>query len=259
MSFPRRSGGPNIEPMRVHVGCCGWNYLRGEDVGEPDWRGKYPHKIALYAAHFPAVEVNSTFYKLPRPGTAARWRELADAVNPSFVFTVKAYQGLTHKARFRGEEAWEAFRGTVGIAEALRAEIVLLQTPPSFGPSEGNVSALREFLGEVERDGLMLVWEPRGRWERERGLVEEIVREHGLVHCTDPFKEPPVITGDIAYLRLHGAPPGERMYRYTYTDADLRWLAGFLRELPVEEVYLFFNNDTMYRDALRFMRLWGEG
>ncbi|MGY4706229.1 DUF72 domain-containing protein [Candidatus Bipolaricaulota sp. J31] len=242
--------------MRLHVGCCGWNYLRGEDVGEPEWRRKYPHKIALYAAHFPAVEVNSSFYKLPRPATAARWREIADEVNPNFVFTVKAYQGLTHKARFRGEEAREAFRGTAEIARALRAEIVLLQTPPSFGPSEENVAALVGFLREAERDGLVLVWEPRGRWERERGLVEEIVREHGLVHCTDPFKSAPVVTGDLAYLRLHGSPPGDRMYRYTYTDDDLRWLAGFLRELPADEVYLFFNNDTMYRDALRFMRLW---
>jgi uncharacterized protein YecE (DUF72 family) len=233
--------------------------LHGADVGEPEWRQKYSHKISLYAAYFPAVEVNSTFYRLPKPATAHKWRELADAVNPGFVFTVKAYQVLTHKARFRGEEARAAFRGTAEIADALRADTVLLQTPPSFGPSEENVSALREFLQASDRGDLMLVWEPRGRWEKERALVEEIVREHGLVHCTDPFKSPPVITGKFSYLRLHGAPPGKRMYRYTYTDVDLRWLKEFLDALPADEVYLFFNNDTMYRDALRFMRLWEEG
>jgi len=240
----------------LHVGCCGWNYLRGDDVGEPDWRAKYPHKLALYAAHFELVEVNSTFYKLPKPSTARRWREIADSVNPGFSFTVKAYQGLTHKARFRGKLAQESFAGTLKIAAALRARIVLIQTPASFGPTEGNVSALAEFFGELDAGDFILVWEPRGRWEEERELVERICREYNLVHCTDPFKSLPVLTRDLTYLRLHGSPPGRRMYRYTYTDADLRWLAEELGKLDVGEVYLLFNNDTMYRDAQRFLEIW---
>ena len=241
------------------MGCCGWNYLRGEDVGEPDWRGKYPHKLALYAAHYDLVEVNSTFYKLPKVSTARRWRELADSVNPNFSFTVKAYQGLTHEARFRGELARESFAGTLEIAEALRARIVLIQTPASFRPTEKNVSALEEFFGRLGDHGFLLVWEPRGKWEEEPELVERICRRYGLVHCTDPFKSSPVLTQDLTYLRLHGSPPGQRMYRYTYTDEDLRWLAGRLRELPVKEIYLLFNNDTMYRDAKRFLAVWEEG
>lgn len=241
------------------MGCCGWNYLQEGDVGERNWREKYPHKLALYAAHFGLVEVNSTFYKLPKPSTAERWRKIADGVNPSFSFTVKAHRGLTHEARFRGERARESFAGTLEVARVLRARIVLIQTPASFRPTPENVAALEEFLTGLDDPGVILVWEPRGKWEEERELVERICRDHGLVHCTDPFRALPVFTQDLTYLRLHGSPPGQRMYRYTYTDADLRWLADTLWGLPVEEVYLLFNNDSMYRDALRFLDIWGSG
>ncbi len=245
--------------MELKVGCCGWSYLRGEDVGETEWRARYPHKLALYAAHFELVEVNSTFYRLPKPSTAEKWRELVDSVDPDFEFTVKAYRGLTHEARFRGQAAREGFAGTLGIARALRARVVLIQTPASFGPTPDNIAALEEFLGGFGGHGFTLVWEPRGRWEAERELVERICRKYDLVHCADPFKSTPVLTAPLTYLRLHGAPPGERMYRYTYTDDDLRWLASEIRKLGVEEVYLLFNNITMYRDALRFRKIWGEG
>lgn len=228
-------------------------------MGEPGWRSKYPHKLALYAAHYRLVEVNSTFYKLPKPTTAEKWRELADSVDPEFEFTVKAYQGLTHEARFRGEAARESFKGTLEIARALRARIVLIQTPASFRPTADNVAALEEFFGGLGEHGFTLVWEPRGKWEREEAQVERICRLYGLIHCTDPFRSLPVLTGPLTYLRLHGSPPGQRMYRYTYTDSDLRWLAGELQKLNVEEVYLLFNNDTMYGDALRFLRIWEGG
>ena len=89
--------------------------------------------------------------------------------------------------------------------------------------------------------------------------MERICRRYGLIHCTDPFRSLPVLTEPLTYLRLHGSPPGQRMYRYTYTDEDLRWLASELAKLEVEEVYLLFNNDTMYRDALRFRNIWERG
>jgi uncharacterized protein YecE (DUF72 family) len=227
-------------------------------VAEPDWRGHYQHKLQLYTAHYPLVEVNSTFYKLPKPETAVRWRALADQVNPDFEFTVKVYQGVTHKARFRGEEALSAFSATAEIARTLRARVLLLQCPPSFGPTQENEAALRDFLTGIDRDDFVLVWEPRGKWGEVPEKVAAICEEFMLVHCTDPFRGVPITPGPIVYLRLHGAPPGERMYRYTYTGQDLHWLGERLGKLDAEIVYILFNNDTMAQDALRFRRLWEE-
>lgn len=224
-------------------------------MGEPAWRDKFSHKLQLYAAHFPAVEVNSTFYRLPKPQTAQRWRALADEIDPEFEFTVKVSQQVTHRARFRGQAAREAFSGTAAVARLLRARLLLLQCPPSFGPTPENQEQLRQFLSQVDREGFSLVWEPRGEWGREPELVAEICREFSLIHCTDPFSHWPVTSGEVAYLRLHGAPPGERMYYYQYSDDDLRWLLRSLAQVSASKAYLFFNNVYMCQDALRLKRL----
>lgn len=244
--------------MEIRVGCCGWSSLRPKDFGEEDWQKKYKHRLQLYAAHFSLVEVNSTFYKLPRPSTAAQWRELVDEINANFEFTVKVHQDVTHTDRFRGDLSRESFLRTAEIARLLRAKILLLQSPASFGPTPENEKALRRFFSEIGRDDFVLVWEPRGAWEKKPELVRALCEEFGLVHCTDPFKWLPVGESAIAYLRLHGAPPGTKIYRYTYTDQDLSWLLGAILGLKAELVYVLFNNDTMCADAWRFLCLLGR-
>ena len=241
------------------MGCCGWSSLRGEDVRVPDWKKRFSHKLQFYASHFPLVEVNSTFYRLPRPETAAKWRALADQVAEDFEFTVKVNQMVTHKARFRGQAALDAFHRTAEIARLLRARILLLQCPPSFGPSGENEAALKDFLARVDQEGFTLVWEPRGEWEEAPDRVAELCRELSLVHCTDPFKAWSAVEGELAYLRLHGAPPGDRMYYYRYTQEDLLWLKGELERRNPSWVYVLFNNVYMCQDALAFMRLWETG
>ncbi|MFN3346918.1 MAG: DUF72 domain-containing protein, partial [Candidatus Bipolaricaulaceae bacterium] len=164
---------------------------------------------------------------------------------------------VTHTDRFRGAAAREAFLRSTEIAEALRAKVLLLQCPASFGPSSENVQAFARFLEEVPRDDFVLVWEPRGAWEQQPEKVRELCETYDLVHCTDPFKARPVRTKPLAYLRLHGAPPGTKMYRYTYTDADLLWLREQVLSMEAELVYVLFNNDTMARDARRFREFLG--
>jgi len=85
----------------VHIGCCGWSYLEEREFAAQIKR-KYSTKLQAYAQLFDAVEINSTFYRLPRVSTAQKWRDEAGAVNSKFEFTVKAYQGITHIHRFMG-------------------------------------------------------------------------------------------------------------------------------------------------------------
>lgn len=247
------------QPVEIRVGCCGWSALRPEDFGEEDWQKKYKHRLQLYAAHFPLVEVNSTFYRLPRLSTAAQWRKLADEITPAFEFTIKVHQDVTHTYRFRGELARQAFLRSVEIAQTLRAKILLLQCPASFTPSKENEEALRKFLTEVDREEFLLLWEPRGNWRKEPALVRALCSELNLVHVTDPFQWLPVSQGQVFYLRLHGSPPGQKMYRYTYTDQDLVWLRETVHSLSASTVYVLFNNNTMAQDAHRFLKFLRSG
>jgi Uncharacterized conserved protein len=57
----------------------------------------------------------------------------------------------------------------------------------------------------------------------------------------------------FVYFRLHGSPPGKRMYRYTYTEEDLKRLHE--KCMDFSQICVLFNNYTMYEDALRFMKM----
>ncbi len=246
---------------RILVGCCGF----------PVARKKYFEKLGV-------VEVQQTFYKLPRPETVKKWREEAP---PGFIYTMKAWQAVTHPPtsptwRKAGldlksvdpnrygflrptPENFEAWRKTLEIARILEAEFIVVQTPPSFGFSEENVSNALEFFRKIERDPRIEVgWEPRGSWRKYPEAVKMIVEETGTVHVVDPFKWwPPVDLGKTrtVYLRLHGRGERETNYNYIYTKEDYIELCNVIREAiskGAEKVYVMFNNKHMFKNAIEF-------
>ena len=215
--------------------------------------------------HLDAVEIQETFYRPVSVERALKWRGLAP---PDFRFCVKASQFITHEATsptyrrsgrivpdseashygsFRDTpevlEGWEATRA---IAEAVRASVIVFQTPASFGPTEANRNALYRFFESIRTDAIKAL-ELRGPWAVH--IIEKMCDDLGLVHAVDPFEKEPATYG-LAYFRLHGSPPGKTMYRYAYTDADLGRLRAICREY--DDVYVMFNNLSMHADALRF-------
>ncbi|MCS6788241.1 MAG: DUF72 domain-containing protein [Aigarchaeota archaeon] len=238
--------------MRAIIGCCGF----------PVARNRYYKMLG-------AVEVQTTFYRVVRRSTLERWRREAPE---GFVFALKAFQGVTHpkdsptwkRSNVRPkdghgllrptEEVRESWKVTLDACRALSAKAVVVQTPPAFRDTPENVANAIRFFGSIERDEAVVGFEPRG-WSQES--VRRVCEETDVTHVTDLFAAMPVALSSrsIAYFRLHGSPPGKRMYSYTYTDDDLRALAELLREVEAKEVYLMFNNVTMFDDALRFLRL----
>lgn len=228
----------------MRVGTCGWGYLNAKQYFGEGWRERFVSKLQAYAQLFDCVEVNSTFYRLPRLATAEKWRK---EVPDNFVFTVKAYRGITHDKRFEGVE--RETEQLLAIARALRAPIILIQTPKSFRDTEENVQRVQDYLSTLPND-FTYALELRG-WGRES--IAKILDKR-TIHVVDPFAERP-LEQDVYYFRLHGSPPGDRMYYYQYRDEDLRWLADYVRTLEAREIWIFFNNIWMYDDALRFKRL----
>lgn len=224
----------------IKVGCCG-----------------YPVNRKKYQETFQLVEINRTFYGYPKPQTVIRWREEAPE---AFEFTVKAHQDISHKYKLRLEQSLEPFRRMKEICRVLRASILLIQTPASFTPN--NLPQAETFFREAVRNGISLVWETRGPlWEEteNRKLLKNVLAGLDVSHVTDPFRTMPVYTNQTVYFRLHGS--GERMYCYQYTNKELKELYSKVKPLEKkhEQVYVLFNNLSMFEDATRFLTYLSTG
>lgn len=230
----------------IKVGVCGFSKSQKE----------------IFEKHT-LLEVQQTFYKPPLERTAEKWRMTAP---DKFEFTVKAWQVITHPASsptYRNvtitlgkkenygsfqptKEVFEAFDVTATIARRLKARIIVFQTPATFKSGDKAVENMRAFFSSISRE-FVYIWESRGDWNPE--VIKAVCEELHLVDGVDPFKRKPVT--EPAYFRLHGSPPGNRMYSYTYTDTDLRKLYSYCQD----NTYVLFNNITMFEDALRFKTL----
>lgn len=218
------------------VGCAGWSSFRPSIIFG-DWRKRFSSVLEAYSNIFNFVEVNSTFYRLPRIDTVKRWRM---SVGSDFLFSVKAPKEITHVKRFRDVDP----EPLIEVATALKAFFILFQTPASYKYSTEEEKIIKDFLSTLP-DYFVYGFELRGWKKEERERI-------GVVDVTDPFKEEP-LPGELTYIRLHGSPPGERMYRYKYTDKDLLWLKKFVDERGT--VYVVFNNIWMCEDAIRFVKM----
>ncbi len=237
----------NQELPRVKVGCCG-----------------FPGGRKDYFRQFKLVEVQQTFYKMPRLETAQRWRQEAPA---GFEFTLKAWQLITHppasptyrKAGIKvplgaeghygffrlSDEVHQAWEETKRFAQALEARVILFQCPPSFKESPENVANVRSFFRSLKDSEFLFIWEPRGGWSEP--TIKTLCSGLGLIHCVDPM-EKESLYGEPQYFRLHGGP----RYRHQYAKEELEHLKGMLGK---KETYILFNNLNMYHDAMAFDRL----
>ena len=238
--------------MRVKVGNCGWNYLNPREFYEVPPKGT---RLQVYSKLYNLVEINSTFYRLPRKETPSKWRTQANKINPEFEFTLKVSRVITHTHRFLPECDW-AFDRMKEIGKALNATVLLFQTPASFKPTPENIDRLRAFFTRIDRENFKLVLETRWQdvWTEE--IVFPLFEELDLTQCIDPLRQDWFYGKRFAYFRLHGF--GQPMYNYTFSDKELNKILTYIKFLDVEEVYVLFNNATCYKDAMRFKKMLKE-
>ncbi len=244
----------------IRIGPAGWSY--------PDWEGRvYPrhkppafHPLPYLARFVNCVEINSSFYAMPRAEHAANWLRLVHDFH-DFRFAVKLNQDFTHLPQ-QEPAIWrskaETFRaGIEPLLRGHRLSALLVQFPVSFmrGPQE-----VRR-MGRIARlfDGLPLVVELRHHsWFEPPGI--DTVRGLGmsLAHIDLPaaWNHPPLWhepTGPVGYLRLHGRNEAQWFrkgagrddrYDYLYSPEELGPIADKARRLleSTRDTYIVTNN-----------------
>jgi uncharacterized protein YecE (DUF72 family) len=218
----------------IHVGTSGWQYASWREpfYGRRPQRRWFEH----YASVFSTVEVNNSFYMLPKDSTFEKWRDQAPA---GFVFVVKASRYITHLRRLRNaKESVDLFWSR---AKLLRDTLgpILFQLPPNLAV---DVPLLREFLSILPK-GIRPAFEFRhDSWTRDEVLEALDERGAAWVLADRPgARVPHLVTGGWSYVRFH---QGRRLHP-AYRRSKLRAWADRMAAANVTEQWAFFNNDPM--------------
>lgn len=217
--------------LRIGTSGYQYNHWKGrfypEDVPKKDWFG-------FYAERFESVEINNTFYNLPKDDTFRQWREAAPE---GFQYSLKFSRYGSHIKRLKDPD--QTIATFLEVAEHLGPSLgpILVQLPPRWHPDP---ERLDRFLEEAPR---------KHRWAievRDPGwLIEdiyEVLRAHNAALCIHDMIEdhPRVLTADWTYLRYHGEEYAGN-YSPQYLTAQADRLAEMLKDGC--DVYAYFNND----------------
>lgn len=232
--------------MKIYAGTSGFAYK--------EWKGKfYPEKIPpkemlhFYSERLGAVEINNTFYRMPRESVLKSW---AEQVSGGFIFALKAPQVITHIKQLRNvfEETEYLFKTLSVLGGKLGP--VLFQFPKSF---RANAPALEDFLALIPGD-TDCAFDFRSPTWLDAGMPD-LLRKKGCSLCMEDTDENPVneiiSTATWGYLRLR---------RSEYTEEGLSEWAERILSQKWERAFVFFKHEDGARGAemaLRFQELIG--
>jgi len=215
--------------MNLYAGTSGYSYK--------EWKGHfYPEKIApdqmlqYYSTKLPAVEINNTFYRLPKREQLETW---AQQVPPDFRFAVKASQKITHMKRLKNvEEETGYLMDVVGVLEK-KLGVVFFQLPPNF---KKDVERLTAFLATLP-EGVPVAWEFRhASWFDQD--VYDVLRARDASLCLadadDELEVPLVSTASWGYLRLR---------RPAYSSEELATWHRWIKDQKWKGAFVFFKHE----------------
>ena len=216
------------------IGTSGWNY--------PHWRERfYPAQVPkskwleFYTAHFDTVEVNATFYRLPKPNTFKNWYENTPK---NFLWSIKASKYITHTKRLKeSKEPLEMlYRGADGLKEKLGP--ILFQLPPSLSYDQ---ERLEQFCRHLNSSYHHVLEIRHPSWIHKH--VFKILSDTNMAFCLSdsagryPYCEE--ITADFLYMRLHGS---KKLYASKYSEEEMKRWAQKVKAWDME-TYIYFDND----------------
>lgn len=216
--------------MGIRVGTSGFSYAEWKGTFYPE---KLPQKkmLSYYAERFSTVEINATFYRMPKPELLEGW---AAEVPPDFTFVLKAPQRITHHRRL--VDVQDSVNRFCAVAASLDARLgpLLFQLPQHM---KKDLALLGAFLEALPRPAPVVVEFGDASWFSDDTFA--LLREHAATLCivddVNPRKAAPFVeTAPVGYLRLR---------RVEYTDSDLAAWAERLRGASWTDAYVFFKHE----------------
>ena len=224
----------------IRIGCSGWNYAH--------WRNGvfYPPRLPAsrwlehYAQFFETVEVNATFYRLPKRSSVARWIEQTP---PEFTFAIKASRYLTHIKRLNdlGPGLDRFYACVEPLLGSPKLGPILWQLPPNFKRDDQRLARALERLPTAQRHAFEF---RDSSWFHED--VYALLREHRValvigdrpeVHAFQSHE----LTTDFTFVRFHA---GTRGAGGNYSESELdEWARRFESWSEQVAIWAYFNND----------------
>ncbi|WP_229780747.1 DUF72 domain-containing protein [Deinococcus malanensis] len=221
--------------VRMNIGCAGW----GVASGQPAHFDQGGSVLQRYATRFPAVEINSSFYRPHRHSTYQKW---AASTPEEFRFSVKVPRAVTHQARLRGcHDLLSTFLEQVaGLGTKLGC--LLVQLPPSLAFEDAVADAFFQALRSRTR--VPLACEPRHMsWFGPAASSLLSAYQVGRVAADPAITPQATVPGGFdqtVYYRWHGSP---RVYSSSYSDQQLQDLAQALMAGAAHaEPWVIFDN-----------------
>ncbi len=215
--------------MKLRAGTSGYAFK--------EWKGSfYPDDLkddamlGFYASKFPTVEINNTFYRLPKEHVLLDW---ASQVPSEFTFAIKASQRITHHARLKAECASAVeflLKNTASLGPKLGP--ILFQLPPNL---KKDLARLQAFLSLLPADRRYTMEFRHETWFTDD--VYDALRARDIPLCIieqPEFSSPVVATATWGYVRLH---------RFDYDAPTLATWAARIREQAWSESYVYFKHD----------------
>ncbi len=251
----------------IVIGTSGYHF--------PDWKEVfYPPKLPkhrwleFYSTQFQAVEINSTYYGIPKAASVAKWVEQTPE---NFIFLLKVHSDTTHKRQNQCREVSELLERLEPLHTAGKFGGLLAQFPASFHRNREAETYL-EFLAKTTVGNPIFVEFRHGSWDQDGSI--DLCRRLGIGWVTvdqpllpNLMRPRPAVVGKIGYVRFHGrntttwynSQAGDR-YDWNYSDSELsEWLPRLAAmDNRAEVTYLFFNNchaGQAIKNALRMREM----
>lgn len=230
----------NKGETNLYIGTSGWSYPHWEGIFYPKDLAK-KKQLEYFAKHFNTVELNSSFYHLPKESTFANWYERTPK---DFLFSVKVSRFISHVKYLKDcKEPWLNFYQR---AKLLKEKLgpFLIQLPPNW---KKDLERLRGFIKMIKEISPKerLAFEFRNESWFSSEVYQFFKAQKNLSFCIADsaiWPKTPEPFGDFVYIRFHG--PG-RLYGSDYSKEELKEWSRRIKDFLKEglNVYCYFNND----------------
>lgn len=220
-----------MEASRLLAGASGYSFK--------EWKGDfYPADmkpeamLTWYGERLPTVEINNTFYQMPKVSVLENW---VKCTPPEFRFAIKAPRRITHMSRLKADSAADSVAFLYKNLAALGAKRgpVLFQLPPFM---KKDLPRLSEFL-RLLPEGHGAAFEFRNdTWFADD--VYDALKGAGAALCLSEREDnapPPLVeTAPWGYVRLR---------LENYSDEDLAQWARRLAATAWRETFVYFMHE----------------